>query len=52
MAEKDRELQHLRGMVERYEEQVRAMELNNYSLAVHLRQAYMPRPDQRPPDVF
>ena len=50
--QKDAEIAELKRMVEASREEVRALEMTNYSLSVHLRQAFSPAPDQRPPDVF
>ncbi|CAG9460483.1 unnamed protein product [Pedinophyceae sp. YPF-701] len=53
MAEREREVQQLREMLQRYQEQMRALELNNFSLAMHLKAANgVGEPSQRPPDVF
>jgi len=54
-ADADSELNRLRHMLSQYQEQVRALELNNYSLTIHLQQATangaaLPHP--RNPDVF
>ncbi|KAK6941689.1 Ubiquitin system component CUE [Dillenia turbinata] len=51
--DKNRELQHLKQLVSQYQEQLRTLEVNNYALSMHLRQATqgnsMPG---RYPDVF
>ncbi|KAK4771913.1 hypothetical protein SAY86_013688 [Trapa natans] len=36
---KNQELQHLKQLVPQYQEQIRVLEINNYALTVHLRQA-------------
>ena len=49
----DSEVQHLRLSLVQCQEQVRALEMNNYSLALHLQQATNGvGVDHRPPDVF
>ncbi|RYQ87212.1 hypothetical protein Ahy_B09g094683 isoform B [Arachis hypogaea] len=52
--EKNQELQHLKQLVSQYQEQIRTLEVNNYALAMHLKQAQQsnPFPGHFPPDVF
>ncbi|KAK7255217.1 hypothetical protein RIF29_28622 [Crotalaria pallida] len=52
---KNQELQHLKQLVSQYQEQIRTLEMNNYTLAMHLKQAQQgnnPFPGHFPPDVF
>jgi hypothetical protein len=48
------ELQHVKQLLTQYQEQVRTLELNNYSLTMHLRQAQegSSMPGRFHPDVF
>ncbi|GLT75015.1 hypothetical protein SLA2020_467720 [Shorea laevis] len=52
--EKNQELQHLKQLVSQYQEQLRTLEVNNYSLTMHLRQAQQSSsiPGRFHPDVF
>ncbi|KAJ1429141.1 hypothetical protein SESBI_08496 [Sesbania bispinosa] len=52
--EKNQELQHLKQLVSQYQEQIRTLEVNNYALAMHLKQAQQSNPfnGHFPPDVF
>ncbi|CAL9052283.1 unnamed protein product [Musa banksii] len=52
--EKSQELQHLKQLVSQYQEQVRTLEINNYALSMHLRQAQQGSsiPGRFHPDVF
>ena len=51
---KEAQLQQLRGLVSQYEQKIHNLELSNYSLAMHLRQATstISSGSQRSPDVF
>lgn len=51
---KEQELSQLKLLLAQYQEQVRTLELSNYSLALHLQKATSADPirGQRPPDVF
>jgi len=53
---KDSELAALRSALQQYEQKVKALELTNYSLSMHLRQATEGNHGfglgQRPPDVY
>ncbi|KAK7294075.1 hypothetical protein RJT34_16958 [Clitoria ternatea] len=51
---KNQELQQLKQLVSQYQEQIRNLEVNNYALAMHLKQAQQnsPFPGRFPPDVF
>lgn len=53
---KDAEVASLRSMLVEYEQKIRALELSNYSLSMHLRQATESGrgfdTGQRPPDVY
>ena len=51
---KNQELQHLKQLVSQYQEQIKTLEVNNYALAMHLKQAQQsnPFPGRFPPDVF
>jgi microcompartment protein CcmL/EutN len=52
--EQIQEVQHLRQMASQYQEQVRTLEVNNYALMMHLRQAQQGStiPGRFHPDVF
>ncbi|KAK1323745.1 hypothetical protein QJS10_CPA02g00245 [Acorus calamus] len=52
--ERNQEVQHLRQLVSQYQEQLRALEVNNYSLSFHLKQAQQSSsiPGRFHPDVF
>ncbi|OMP01373.1 Ubiquitin system component Cue [Corchorus olitorius] len=52
--EKNNELQHLKQLVSQYQEQLRTLEVNNYALTMHLRQAQQSSaiPGRFHPDVF
>ncbi|XP_017974627.1 PREDICTED: uncharacterized protein LOC18603427 [Theobroma cacao] len=53
--DKNHELQHLRQLVSQYQEQLRTLEVNNYGLMMHLRQAQQNNssiPGCFHPDVF
>lgn len=52
--ERDQELKHLKQLVSQYQEQVRALEVNNYALTMHLKQAEQNSsiPGRFHPDVF
>ncbi|PKI32002.1 uncharacterized protein LOC116199372 [Punica granatum] len=52
--EKNLELQHLKQLVSQYQEQLRVLEVNNYALRMHLRQAEQSNawPGRFHPDVF
>lgn len=52
--ERSHELQHLKQLVSQYQEQLRTLEVNNYALTVHLRQAQQSNsmPGRFHPDVF
>ncbi|KAK1275549.1 hypothetical protein QJS04_geneDACA001544 [Acorus gramineus] len=52
--ERNQEVQHLRQLVSQYQEQLRALEVNNYSLSLHLKQAQQSSsiPGRFHPDVF
>ena len=56
MQSKDSELAALRSALQQYEQKVKALELTNYSLSMHLRQATEANQTfglgQRPPDVY
>ncbi|XP_014515016.1 uncharacterized protein LOC106772902 [Vigna radiata var. radiata] len=51
---KNQELQHLKQLVSQYQEQIRTLEVNNYALAMHLKQAQQSNPftGHFPPDIF
>ncbi|KAL2338161.1 hypothetical protein Fmac_012607 [Flemingia macrophylla] len=50
---KNQELQHLKQLVSQYQEQIRTLEVNNYALAMHLKQAQQSNPfPGRFPDIF
>ncbi|XP_031287413.1 uncharacterized protein LOC116146144 [Pistacia vera] len=50
----NQELQHLKQLVSQYQEQLRTLEVNNYALTMHLRQAQQSSsiPGRFHPDVF
>uniref|UniRef100_A0A1D1XDD8 Filament-like plant protein 4 n=1 Tax=Anthurium amnicola TaxID=1678845 RepID=A0A1D1XDD8_9ARAE len=52
--ERNQELQHLKQLVVQYQEQLRTLEINNYALSMHLRQAQQGSsiPGRFHPDVF
>ncbi|XP_058115539.1 uncharacterized protein LOC131258317 [Magnolia sinica] len=52
--ERNQELQHLKQVVSQYQEQLRTLEVNNYALTMHLRQAQQSSsiPGRFHPDVF
>ncbi|KAI0492360.1 hypothetical protein KFK09_026631 [Dendrobium nobile] len=52
--EKNQELESLKQLLSRYEEQLRKLEVNNYALAMHLKQAQQgsSMPDRFHPDIF
>ncbi|RDX67074.1 hypothetical protein CR513_54091, partial [Mucuna pruriens] len=52
--ERNEELEHLKQLVSQYQEQVRALEVNNYALTMHLKQAEQSSsiPGRFHPDVF
>lgn len=52
--ERNQELQHLKQLVSQYQEQLRTLEVNNYALTVHLKQAQQSNsiPGRFHPDVF
>ncbi|KAJ9141010.1 hypothetical protein P3X46_031595 [Hevea brasiliensis] len=52
--DRNQELQHLKQLVSQYQEQLRALELNNYALTMHLKQAQQSNsiPGRFHPDVF
>ncbi|KAF8407154.1 hypothetical protein HHK36_006280 [Tetracentron sinense] len=51
---RSQELQHLKQLVSQYQEQLRTLEVNNYALSMHLRQAQQSNslPGRFHPDVF
>lgn len=51
---RSQELQHLKQLVSQYQEQLRTLEVNNYALTVHLKQAQQSSsiPGRFHPDVF
>lgn len=53
-SQQEREIQQLKHMLAQYQEQVRTLELSNYSLTLHLQKATHANTlaGQRPPDVF
>lgn len=53
-AQQEQEIQQLKHMLAQYQEQVRTLELSNYSLTLHLQKATHTSQvsGQRPPDVF
>ncbi|KAL0906304.1 hypothetical protein M5K25_024787 [Dendrobium thyrsiflorum] len=52
--EKNQELESLKQLLSRYQEQLRKLEVNNYALAMHLKQAQQGSlmPDRFHPDIF
>ncbi|XP_022153492.1 uncharacterized protein LOC111020986 [Momordica charantia] len=52
--DKNLELQHLKQLVSQYQEQLRTLEINNYALTMHLKQAQQSSsiPGRFHPDVF
>ncbi|KAL5575566.1 hypothetical protein UlMin_017420 [Ulmus minor] len=52
--DKNNELQHLKQLLAQYQEQIRTLEVNNYALTMHLRQAQQSSsiPGRYHPDVF
>ncbi|KAG6606811.1 hypothetical protein SDJN03_00153, partial [Cucurbita argyrosperma subsp. sororia] len=52
--DKNLELQHLKQLVSQYQEQLRTLEVNNYALTMHLKQAQQSSsiPGRFHPDVF
>ncbi|KAK7264894.1 hypothetical protein RJT34_32507 [Clitoria ternatea] len=52
--DRNQELEHLKQLVSQYQEQLRALEVNNYALTVHLKQAEQSSsiPGRFHPDVF
>ncbi|KAL6221291.1 hypothetical protein ACLB2K_009042 [Fragaria x ananassa] len=52
--DRGQELQHLKQLVARYQEQLRTLEVNNYALTMHLKQAQQSSsiPGRFHPDVF
>ncbi|CAA7397803.1 unnamed protein product [Spirodela intermedia] len=50
----NQELQHLRELVAQYQQQIQTLEINNYSLSMHLRQAQQgsSMPGRFHPDIF
>ncbi|KAG6718838.1 hypothetical protein I3842_04G173400 [Carya illinoinensis] len=52
--ERNEELQHLKQLVSQYQEQLRTLEVNNYALTMHLKQAQQSNsiPGHFHPDVF
>ena len=52
--DRNQELKHLKQLVSQYQEQVRALEVNNYALTMHLKQAEQSSsiPGRFHPDVF
>lgn len=52
--DRGQELQHLKQMVAQYQEQLRTLEVNNYALTMHLKQAQQSSsiPGRFHPDVF
>ncbi|KAL6221659.1 hypothetical protein ACLB2K_005055 [Fragaria x ananassa] len=52
--DRGQELQHLKQLVAQYQEQLRTLEVNNYALTMHLKQAQQSSsiPGQFHPDVF
>ncbi|TXG69388.1 hypothetical protein EZV62_004323 [Acer yangbiense] len=51
---RNQELQHMKQLLSQYQEQLRTLEMNNYALTMHLRQAEQssPIPGRFHPDVF
>ena len=56
MHSKDAELAALRSALQQYEQKIKALELTNYSLSMHLRQSTEANQSftlgQQPPDVY
>jgi len=53
VADKDDQLAALQQTLGQYQERIRSLEISNYSLSLHLRQAGSnPMPQHRHPDVF
>ncbi|KAL4368380.1 hypothetical protein GQ457_05G034940 [Hibiscus cannabinus] len=52
--DKNQELQHLKQLVSQYQEQLRTLEVNNYALIMHLKQAHPSNsvPGHFNPDIF
>ncbi|MBA0626691.1 hypothetical protein Godav_004312 [Gossypium davidsonii] len=52
--DKNNELEHLKQLVSQYQEQLRTLEVNNYALTMHLRQAQQSNsiPGRFHPDIF
>ena len=52
--DRNQELQHLKQLVSQYQEQLRTLEVNNYALTMHLKQAEQSSsiPGRFHPDVF
>lgn len=52
--DRGQELHHLKQMVSQYQEQLRTLEVNNYALTMHLKQAQQSNsiPGRFHPDVF
>ncbi|KAB1208995.1 hypothetical protein CJ030_MR6G022963 [Morella rubra] len=52
--ERNQELEHLKQLVSQYQEQLRTLEVNNYALTMHLKQAQQSNsiPGRFHPDVF
>ncbi|KAH7547417.1 uncharacterized protein LOC107407473 [Ziziphus jujuba] len=52
--DRNQEMQHLKQVVSQYQEQLRTLELNNYALSMHLKQAQQSNsiPGRFHPDVF
>ncbi|KAE8721204.1 Kinase superfamily protein isoform 2 [Hibiscus syriacus] len=52
--DKNQELQHLKQLVSQYQEQLRTLEVNNYALLMHLKQAHPSNsvPGHFNPDIF
>ncbi|KAK1291530.1 hypothetical protein QJS10_CPB17g02387 [Acorus calamus] len=52
--ERNQEVQHLKQLVTQYQEQLRTLEVNNYTLSMHLKQAQQSSsiPGRFHPDVF
>ncbi|XP_039131636.1 uncharacterized protein LOC120268260 [Dioscorea cayenensis subsp. rotundata] len=52
--EQNQEVQHLKQLVSQYQEQLRTLEVNNYALAMHLKQAQQSNsmPGRFHPDIF